>query len=83
MTLSPDLKEALRRRLKLPQYAVMRVLVAAGRPLSVEEIVAATGISDPSVRAHLKCLHDKRLVARSGKPRIGGAKDRAVTYRPK
>ena len=81
MTLPADLREALRRRLKLPQYAAMRVLVTATRPMTVAEIVDATGLSDPTVRRVMKALCAKKLVRWSSKPKIGGAKDRAVTYR--
>jgi DNA-binding IclR family transcriptional regulator len=79
--LPPDLKEALNRGLKLSQYAVMRVLVTAARPLAVAEIVTATGLSDPTIRRVLKTLCNKKLIRWSSKPMVGGARDRAVTYR--
>ena len=82
MTLAPHLKEALRQRLKLPQYAVLRVLVTAARPLAVAEIVEATGLSDPTVRRVMKNLCDKKLTRWSSKPVRGGSVNRrGVTYR--
>jgi len=76
-----DLREALNLGLKLPQYAVMKALVLAARPLTVAEIVRSTGLSDPTVRRIMKNLCDKKLTRWSAEPRVGGARDRAVTYR--
>ncbi len=77
-----DLREALNLRLKLPQYAVMRVLVAAGRPMTVAEIAAELGTGTAPVYKIMNCLYRKKLVRRSGVPRVGGAVDRGgVTYR--
>ena len=81
MTLPAHLAEALRQRLKLPQYAVLRVLVAAARPMPVAEIAVATGLSDATIRRVMETLGDKQLVRRSKVPPVGGAKDRATTYR--
>jgi predicted transcriptional regulator len=82
MTLPPDLKAALNLRLKLPQYAAMRVLVAAARPMTVAEIAGALGASSKAAYAIMGCLYDKQLVRRSGVPKVGGPVNRgAVTYR--
>lgn len=81
-TLAPDLKEALRQRLKLPHYAVLRVIVAAGRPMTVAEIAEALGISSSAAYKITVCLYDKQLVRRSSPPSRGGSVNReAVTYR--
>ena len=81
-TIPPDLKEAMRQRLKLPQYAAMRALVTAGRPMTVAEISVALGVSVSAAYKIGACLFDKQLVRRSSPPSRGGAKDRAsVTYR--
>ena len=80
--LPPHLKEALRQRLKLPQYAVLRVIVAAGRPVTVAEIAEASGISVAGVYKAANCLYWKKLLRRSGVPSRGGSVNRrGVTYR--
>jgi len=45
------------------------LLALRGGPLTVGEIVTATGLSQPNVSKHLACLRDCRLVAseRSGR----------------
>ena len=81
-TLPADIKEALRRGLKLPQYAVMRVMVTAGRPVTVAEIAEASGISVAGVYKAANCLYWKKLLRRSGVPVRGGSVNRrGVTYR--
>lgn len=78
--LPADLLEALRIGLKLPQYAILKYMVVANRPVTVQDAVDATGMSDPAMRRVLHTLYDRGFILRSHKPPIGGHADRATTY---
>lgn len=81
-TIPADLKEAMRQRLKLPQYAALRALVTAGRPMTVAEVAAAIGVSGSAAYKIVQCLYWKKLLRRSSPPRRGGPVNRkGVTYR--
>lgn len=78
--LPADLLHALKVGLKLPQYAILKYMVAANRPVTVQDAVEATGMSDPTMRRNMHALFDRGFVCRSKTPPIGGHLDRATTY---
>jgi DNA-binding IclR family transcriptional regulator len=49
-----------------PEAAILEALRRAGRPSSAEEVAAATGIAEASVRRTLGRLASQREVARAG-----------------
>ena len=73
MLLTRDRPLTLQARLfrGLSDYSRLSILEALrARPLTVGEIVAATGLSQPNASNHLRCLSDCGLVASEQRGRV-------------